>query len=126
LVVFTIEKPVAPVSAPRVADVVLNPDGVLQTPAASVQYWNWIEPTEPVVGSVNWKKWLTTALILEPPLSIGSAPACSVRLREVIWAAEARPKGISDVATIATNSKAASENSFVLCSIFIFRFFIFD
>jgi hypothetical protein len=55
-VVLTIENPVAPVSAPSVADVVLKPAGVVQiTPGAEakVQYLNWIEPTEAVVGSVN-------------------------------------------------------------------------
>lgn len=82
--VFTKLVKLAPDWLPSVAEVVVRPVGVVQLPAAVVQYKNWIEPTLPVVGTVKVKRWLTVPPGLDPP---SVAPACSVRLREVIWAA---------------------------------------
>ncbi len=92
LVVLTMLNPLAlGPSAPNVAEVVTKPDGMVQVPLAVVQYWNLIEPMAvPVVGTVNWKKCFTIPPALEPP---SVAPACSVKLRVFIWAADADPGG---------------------------------
>ena len=103
-VVLTIEKPVTPVSALRVADVVTKPVGVVQVPLAVVQYSNSIDPTVLLPGNVNWKKWLTTPPGCEPP---SVAPGCSVKLRSLICAAYATsvrntvmPKLVTNTASI--------------------------
>jgi hypothetical protein len=72
LVVLTSVNPVAPDWVPIVAEVVVRPAGVVQVPAAKVQYLNSIEPTLAAVGTVKAKKWFTTPLRFEPP---SEAPA---------------------------------------------------
>jgi hypothetical protein len=112
---------VAPVCADKVAEVVLKPAGVLQVPAAKVQYWNLIEPTFPVVGRVNWKKCLTTPLGLEPP---SLAPASSVKLRFVICAAEAVPENNPSTSGASIKNAVITINSFDRFFILFFCFLL--
>ena len=81
LVLLTMVKPVTPVSAFSVAEVVTKPVGIVQLPLAVVQYSNLIEPTVLPPGNVNAKKWFTTPPGFEPP---SLAPGCKVKLRLVI------------------------------------------
>jgi hypothetical protein len=83
LVVLTKEKPVAPVSVPSVALVVTSPVGIVQVPAAVVQYWNLIDPILLLLGAgiVKLNRCRTTPLGFDPP---SVAPACKVSVRGVI------------------------------------------
>jgi hypothetical protein len=110
-VVLTIEKPVAPDWLPSVAEVVLRPVGVTQVPLAVVQYRNWIEPMLAVVAVVNPNRWLTIPPGFDPPSEL---PACSVRLRAVICAAEAGRKGNEARATVSAKHKPIPSQTLAL------------
>lgn len=99
-VLLLIEKPVAPLCADRVAEVVDSPATVPQVPLEVVQYSKAIDPTLPAVGKVKAKMWLAVVLTWE---------VLKVKLRLVIWAAETLlgAKPITAIKTEASMPKAA-------------------